>query len=759
MSSRIGRIPFTRGLYSRALILVSLPLLLTTCSHVFGQMPVSAELTGHWQLFVDDHLIESKGGVVRTYHPLIKHPGNPVLAMEGSWGEERTTPYGTVLPGEDGRSYRIWYDIWDGECHNFYATSQDGLHWVRPSLGLVDHQGSRDNNLFYRRSQLDHMPQIIHTPWDVDPQKRYKMINFDFGRKPREPGAQGFWGASSADGIRWTDAPGNPILPDPGDVGHFLWDPHQRRYLGYPKTYAPVRGFSRRSVTISATDRFEHWPPAELILVPDEFDDRWVSREGQHTDFYGLTAFPYQTMYLGFLWVFRITDGRSDGPIFCELVSSRDGVRWDRQEGERTPVLPLGPSGSWDAGQVQTFNHPLLTGGKLRVYYGAFDRTHGFREGNGAIGLATLRKDGFVSLDAESREGTLSTRLLENLEGELRLNADARKGEIRVEVLDREGRVLPGYGRDDCQPMRGDGVDHGISWRSRDGLPASPGPKRLRFHLRNASLFSFHAGNRVRLSEERPAMEAFYSFEAVEGNRIVDQVARDGLQHGRLHGSVKVSQDPETSGGTFALFFPEQVADLNYLEVEDTSHLGHRFTLSARVRPSSRKRMRLFSTQRGIGRLATGELIFDFDPTDGVLRFSVNGQVISSGPAHFRQGQYHHLAASYDRGKVILYLDGQAVGSGRILPGSARLHHDGSVQKLFGSPGTDSIAGVHLATNLRLGADQGGTFFSYRLKARGQNLEQLSGWVDDILVAKRVLRLTEIQALSRPGRGGNATQR
>ncbi len=146
MSSRIGRIPSTRSLYARALILVSLPLSLTTCSHVFGQKPVSAELTGHWQLFVDDYLIESKGGVVRTYHPLIKHPGNPVLGMEGSWGEERTTPYGTVLPGEDGRTYRIWYDIWDGECHNFYATSQDGLHWVRPSLGLVDHQGSRDNN-------------------------------------------------------------------------------------------------------------------------------------------------------------------------------------------------------------------------------------------------------------------------------------------------------------------------------------------------------------------------------------------------------------------------------------------------------------------------------------------------------------------------------------------------------------------------------------------------------------------------------------
>lgn len=70
---------------------------------------------------MDDHLIEEKRGVVRTYHPLEKHPANPVLGMTGSWGERRTTPYGTVLPGEDGHGYRIWYDIWDGDCHNFWG--------------------------------------------------------------------------------------------------------------------------------------------------------------------------------------------------------------------------------------------------------------------------------------------------------------------------------------------------------------------------------------------------------------------------------------------------------------------------------------------------------------------------------------------------------------------------------------------------------------------------------------------------------------
>ena len=492
----------TRGLIPVFLLFLLVP----TSLPVSAQETFLGDLTGPWQLLVDDHLIEKKRGVVRTWHPLKKHPANPVLGMEGSWGERRTTPYGTVLPGEDNRGYRIWYDIWDGDCHNFYATSRDGVHWIRPRLGLVEHRGSRDNNLFFHRTRLDHMPQIIHTPWEEDAARRYKMVNFDFRADVPGRAVRGYWGATSPDGVRWTETPRNPVLPDPGDVGHFLWDPNRRAYVGYTKLYAPVRGYRRRSVAISTTTRFQHWPPAELILVADEFDDRWVTGSGQHTDFYGLSAFPYQSMYLGFLWIFRIVDGKNDGPIFCELVSSRDGVTWDRQEGERNPILANGPPGAWDSGQLQTFNHPQVAGETLRVFYGAFDATHGFQRGDGAIGLATLRKDGFVSLDAGSEGGVVATRLLLGLEGELRINANAGGGEIRVEVLDGEGRVLPGYGRDECWPMTEDSVDFAVRWKARDELPDSSEPRRLRFLLTRASLFSFR--RRRFGSGRRPACAA-----------------------------------------------------------------------------------------------------------------------------------------------------------------------------------------------------------------------------------------------------------
>ena len=701
---------------------------------------------------MDDFLIEEKRGVVRTWHPLEKHPDNPVLGMEGSWGERRTTPYGTVLPGEDGHGYRIWYDIWDGDCHNFYATSRDGVHWIRPRLGLVEHQGSRANNLFFRRTRLDHMPQIIHTPWETDADRRYKMVNFDFRADVPGRAVRGYWGATSPDGVHWTDTPKNPVLPDPGDVGHFLWDPNRRAYVGYTKLYAPVRGYRRRSVAVSTTTRFQHWPPAELILVPDEFDDRWVTRSGQHTDFYGLAAFPYQSLYLGFLWIFRIVDGKNDGPIFCELVSSRDGVTWDRQEGERTPILPTGPPGAWDSGQVQTFNHPQMAGETLRVYYGAFDSSHGLQRGEGAIGLATLRKDGFVSLDAGSGGGAVTTRLLLGLEGEVRLNANAGGGEIRVEVLDGEGRVLTGYAKEECRPMTEDSVDFAIRWKARDELPDSSEPRRLRFLLTRASLFSFRAGDSVQVADPAAPLEVFYRFESLHGDGFDDEAAADGLQPGRRHGFLSTVQDPDAgAGGSSTLLFPEPGTGANRLEVPGTAHLGHQFTLAARVKTQSRDRMRLFSTHRGSGSPALGELIFDFSPGAGVLRLVVNGQEISSQADSLAVGMYHHLAATYDRGRVRLYLDGRTVGSGQALSGAARFGRNDTIVEIFGPPDAPPLAGVHLSDNLHLGADRGGTFVGHGWQSASSNRHQLTGWVDDVLVVKRALSAEEIRDLSRQG--------
>src|SRR5690606_15757067 len=123
-----------------------------------------------------------------------------------------------------------------------YATSHDGVQWHKPNLGILNWFGSTNNNIFINRTVRDHIPSIIHTPWDPDPSKQYRMINWDSIHHY-------YLAAYSPDGIHWTDSPANPLFRTGGDVGQFVWDPHTQRYLGYVKLSADgADGTRRRSV-------------------------------------------------------------------------------------------------------------------------------------------------------------------------------------------------------------------------------------------------------------------------------------------------------------------------------------------------------------------------------------------------------------------------------------------------------------------------------------------------------------------------------
>lgn len=690
-----------------------------------------ADLSGDWHLLVDDSIVAEKHGVTRRYHAFAKDPRNPVLVADRPWEGKVIYVYGSALPGEDGRGYRLWYHAWQGgEYRNLYASSADGVRWEKPVLGLVEFQGSKDNNLLFRRTREDHLPVVLWTPDDPDPARRYKLINYDYGRTKPANLVSGFWGATSADGIHWRDLPSNPVLADPGDVGNFVWDVRARQYLGYPKVFAPVRGFRRRAVGYTATDRFEQWPPAELILVPDQVDDRWVTQDKQHTDFYGLCAFPYESGYIGLLWIFRITDGINDGPIFVELVSSRDGVKWHRQEGDRPPLLDVGASGAWDSGMITTVNQPLVEGDRIKLFYGGARHTHGgTKNAEAAVGVATLRKDGFASLDAPAATpGLVTTRRWRGGGGPLRVNGDFRGGALRAEVLDADGRVIPGYEMAQCVAVTADGIDLPVRWREHSELPPSAQGRQLRFQIAGGSLYSFHVGPGV-IWEEPAAVPD----RAIDFSERVDP-ARLALVGGAV---VQAGE-----GGNPALVLKKagDAADL-----PGTAELGREFTLAARVRTVATSWARIFSAHRGTGEPASGELIFDFNPRSGVLRLVVNGQRVQSRPRYLGDKQNHHYAVTYADGEVVLYVDGARVGEGRIRQGSAHLFSDRSIIEHLGAG--RPITGITLAGELRVGEDPGGRFITFRDEALNAPTEQLVGTVDDLLVARRALSAADVRKL------------
>jgi len=168
----------------------------------------------------------------------------------------------------------------------------------------------------------------------------------------------------------------------------------------------------------------------------------------------------------------------------ASLHSSADGIHWS------------GPTWCGNSGDRSTiFYNPfrkvwvcgcLVVGNRLFFYVSG-------RSGPAnSTGLAFLRRDGFASMDAKSTEGSLTTRPVRFAGKHLFVNVDAKGGELRVEVLDRDGKVIGPFTRANCNPVGVDKTRQPITWRGADDLSAVAGrPVRFRFLLERGSLYAF----------------------------------------------------------------------------------------------------------------------------------------------------------------------------------------------------------------------------------------------------------------------------
>ena len=103
-----------------------------------------------------------------------------------------------------------------------YAESRDGLHWVKPSLGLVEFQGSTANNI--QLLNTHGMGVFKDTNPSEPPKRRYKA--FGMTGKHENVGGGIF---SSEDGIHWSTtneaAPVDLKNKNRWDTHHnLLWD-------------------------------------------------------------------------------------------------------------------------------------------------------------------------------------------------------------------------------------------------------------------------------------------------------------------------------------------------------------------------------------------------------------------------------------------------------------------------------------------------------------------------------------------------------
>lgn len=483
-----------------------------------GRKPPSApiDIGSRLELFVDDYLIDRWSGKARLelHHPT---PQEVVLQMDAPW-EGNGCSYHSII--QDGDIYRLYYRGWqhswqpDGSMVRphpgllCYAVSRDGIHWEKPKLGIVEFEGSKQNNIvidhYMHRTSVDagHITVFKDPNPECPPEVRYKAI----GRALEPKGLLAF---GSPDGLRFTPMKQDVVVGEPGTFDSqnvAFWDPVRKEYRCYYRYYRN----GLRDVRTCTSKDFLHWSDPVFLRYPDAppeqlytnviqpyyraphiflgFPSRYSMRGWSES----MAALPYpEHRRMRLLYKERYGTALSD----TLLMVSRDGVffhRWDEA------FLRPGPQrkDSWAYSDhylawpvVQTKSAWEGAADELSLY-----SVEGYWTGTTTqLRRYTMRIDGFASLHAPLSGGEIVTWPLVFDGEELVINfSSSAGGDVRVEIQDVDGKPLPGYSLQDCPPQFGDELARPIPWRSGYTVaPVAGKVVRLRFVLRDADLFAF----------------------------------------------------------------------------------------------------------------------------------------------------------------------------------------------------------------------------------------------------------------------------
>jgi len=456
-------------------------------------------------LLLDSRVVERSADAEVALGPVVKDPGNPLFGEEHPWEARFDHMYPNVEYDREAGLYRLWHFAYltdpattetppqerrthergaygrvehgyrdagrprrDGLC---YAQSRDGLEWEKPALGLVEFEGSRQNNTLLDNVHgagvfRDDRGEAAGGPYRMVAKMRLGEVN-DMGV------------ASSPDGICWTGFASTPEMGTAGDThNNALWAPTLGRYVAFGRnTYRhPSLPVAIRRVARTESPDFRLWSAAEVVL----------EGSGPSDQVYSMPVFHYSGIYLGLPAILEGSVGDS-GRTWTELAWSPDTVTWHRV----CPGQPLIPNSDTredcDWGEAYA-SRPVFLDDEIRLYYGGCNRDHSnWKEG--FLCLARLRPDGFAGYRSAipGRTATITTTEIPCAGAGLHLTADvAEGGSVRVGIEGAEGP----WGV--SSPVTTTVTDCPVVWDGEGDLtPWIDQPMRLRLELRDATLYSF----------------------------------------------------------------------------------------------------------------------------------------------------------------------------------------------------------------------------------------------------------------------------
>lgn len=480
----------------RFLLVVTLllPCLITTLS---AEAPV--DIGSRRELFVDDLLIGQLNGTELKLHEpqqLKRMPPRPFghYATVLQDGDRLRLYYrGDKVPGAHWRNG--WGQYHAGEVTLYAESTDNGVHWTEPDLGIVDVPEMPKGNVILEVTDDTFLVTHNFTPFidtrpDVPPAEKYKALGGgryppenwggwktpDERQKLREKyGPGGLKAFASPDGLHWKLLQETPVIAE--DQGSFdsqnvaFWSEAENRYV------ACFRFFKNgvRAIRRSTSEDFLHWT---------EPVDMQANEPGEHL--YTSVTQPYfraPHIYIALPTRFQARAGAITDIVFMATRPGSDAYHRHFKEAFIRPGL--GARGWGNRANYITLNAVQTSPNEMSMFmYGGAQ--------------FVLRLDGFISVHAGYEQGEFVTKPFTFSGRELEINySTSGAGRMRVELQDANGKPLPGFTLEDSEVIYGDDIARTVKWGESTDVSALAGkPVRLRFVMSEADLYSirFAAG-------------------------------------------------------------------------------------------------------------------------------------------------------------------------------------------------------------------------------------------------------------------------
>ena len=480
------------------------------------------------EVFWDDYLVDSARTTASMFQGEPVQIG-PIMNLNEDF--ERNISYPCLVPMEHG--YRMYYSAWNALPdkpqwnHLCVLESEDGIHWTRPELGIVERDGSTANNIVIE-SVMDGFFVFRDTNPNCPPEALYKAVGLDNDYADPE---HGLWCYTSPDGYHFTKSHLMSV------VGRFdtlntvrYQDGHYIAYIRnfhnipdggdqYDGLLAACRALEVdktlnegiRDVRVMYSDDFVNWSFPELIRFDDGRDDplytnqitvyprapqilvgfptRYVERKAWTPNYDRLGSAQWRKDHIAAGRHPRLCLTVTD----CLFICSRDEKLWHRNSkafmrptyetefnwvyGDCYPAYGFVDIGDENY-YMYTVDHHLL-----------FRDLSDMKDVHNVVNRWKIRKEGFAGYEAGENEEVLVTKPLTFEGSTLYLNfATSAYGHIYVDVLNEDGTEIENA---TSFEIFGNHIDAPICLADgRDYAEFAGKPVRLRFRMLDAKLYA-----------------------------------------------------------------------------------------------------------------------------------------------------------------------------------------------------------------------------------------------------------------------------